>query len=376
MNFCAPVAPLPTLRPQYLLGLVRVMRLMLLPVAVALVAAVLCLVCNSPAIANPPVKRIGYLEAGPFWLFDNTWGAFRDGMGKYEDMRCEYPTDARLSSGWQPEQMRRLPELAKQLLQRKDIDLVVGMGTAAVKALLAVNDGRTPILGMGMADPIAAGIVKSAEDSGVDNFTCRVEVDRWSSMYRVFYDVVRFHKMGIMFQNSQEGRVYAALGDAQAIASELGFELVLYDGLSSAESTDECRKGLDELHNKGMDAFFIGPLNCFDIGDAGMAPLLQKLNQWKVPTFARDGSEYVKAGALMGFSTWNFGPSGIALAGQAHAILTGTKPRALPMLDQSEPSIALNLATAKAIGFDFPFDVLVTADELHETISQPHPGTP
>ena len=376
MNFCAPVAPLPTLHPQYLPGLVRVMRFILMPVAVALVATVLCLACNSPAIANPPVKRIGYLEAGPFWLFDNTWSAFRDGMGKHEDMRCEYPADARLSSGWQPEQMRRLPELAKQLLQRKDLDLVVGMGTAAVKALLAVNDGRTPILGMGMADPIAAGIVKSAEDSGVDNFTCRVEVDRWSSMYRVFYDVVRFHKMGIMFQNSQEGRVYAALGDAQAIASELGFELVLYDGLSSAESTDECRKGLDELHKKGMDAFFIGPLNCFDIGDAGMAPLLQKLNQWKVPTFARDGSDYVKAGALMGFSTWNFGPSGIALAGQAHAILTGTPPRALPMLDQSEPSIALNLATAKAIGFDFPFDVLVTADELRETISQPHPGTP
>ena len=272
--------------------------------------------------------------------------------------------------------MRRLPELAKQLLQRKDIDLVVGMGTAAVKALLAVNDGRLPILGMGMADPIAAGVVKSAQDSGTDNFTCRVEVDRWSSMFRVFYDVVRFHKMGIMFQNSQEGRVYAALGDAQAIASELGFSLVLYDGLSSAESTDECRKGLEELHKQGMDAFFIGPLNCFDLGGQGMAPLLQELNQWKIPTFARDGSEYVKAGALMGFSTWNFGPSGIALAAQAHAILGGTQPRSLPMLDQSEPSIALNLATAKAIGFDFPFDVLVTADELHETISQPHPGTP
>ena len=81
MNFCAPVAPLPTLHPQYLPGLVRVMRLILLPVAVALVAAVLCLACNCPAIANPQAKRIGYLEAGPFWLFDNTWGAFRDGMG-------------------------------------------------------------------------------------------------------------------------------------------------------------------------------------------------------------------------------------------------------------------------------------------------------
>ena len=103
-----------------------------------------------------------------------------------------------------------------------------------------------------MADPVAAGVVKSAQDSGVDNFTCRVEVDRWSSMFRVFYDVVRFHKMGIMFQNSQEGRVYAALGDAQAIASELGFSLVLYDGLSSAESAEECRKGLDDLRKQGM----------------------------------------------------------------------------------------------------------------------------
>ena len=139
--------------------------------AFALLALTVCLALASPAQANPPVMRIGYLEAGSFWLFDNTWNAFRDGMAKYDDMHCEYPANARLSPGWEPENMRRLPELARQLLQRKDIDLVVGMGTAAVKALLAVNDGRLPILGMGMADPIAAGVVKSAQGSGVDNFT-------------------------------------------------------------------------------------------------------------------------------------------------------------------------------------------------------------
>lgn len=325
--------------------------------------------------AQTPGKRIGYLEAGPFWLFDNTWKSFREAMERYGDMHCEFPQDARFSPGWDPKQMQRLPELAKQLLQRKDLDLVVGMGTAAVKALLAVNNGCLPILGMGMADPIAAGVVKSAQDSGVDNFTCRVTVDRWSSMFRVFYDVVRFHKLGIMYQDNPEGRVYAALNDARAIASELGFSLVLYDGLTSAESPDECRKGLNELHRQGMDAFFIGPLNCFDIGGEGIGPLLRMLTQWKIPTFARDGSEYVKAGALMGFSTWNFGPIGKALAGRAHKILGGALPRGLPMLDRSEPSIALNLAVAKAIGFDFPFDVLVTADELHETIAPPRAET-
>lgn len=125
---------------------VRVVRLMLMPVAVALRRQ--C--CASLATPQPlPTRRqnaSAILRPALSGFFDNTWNAFRDGMGKYEDMRCEYLADARLSSGWQPEQMRCLPELAKQLLQRKDLDLVVGMAVVAVKALLAVNDGRTPIL--------------------------------------------------------------------------------------------------------------------------------------------------------------------------------------------------------------------------------------
>lgn len=326
------------------------------------------------AYAQPPVKRIGYLEAGPFWLYTRTWDAFRAAMAREGGLRCEFPQDARFSPGWEPENMRTLPEKAAQLMRRKDLDLVVGMGTAAVKALLAANDGRTPIIGMGMADPVAAGVVKDAQDSGVDNLTTRVTVDRWSSMFRVFHDVVRFRKMGVMYPDTPEGRVYAALGDAEAIAAELGFSLVRYGGLSSAETTDECRKGLEALREQGMDAFFIGPLNCFDIGGDGLATLLDTLAAWKMPTFARDGSEYVKAGALMGFSTWNFAPIGEFHALQARAILTGGTPRALSMLDKSEPSIALNLATAKAIGFEFPFDVLVAADELHETVTRPAPS--
>ena len=155
MNFCAPVAPMPTQR------LMRIMRLALMPVAVALVAAVLSFSCCSPAIANPPVKRIGYLEAGPFWLFDNTWSAFRDGMGKYDDLRCEYPADARLSPGWQPEQMRRLPELAKQLLQRKDLDLVVGMGTAAVKACLQSQMAARPFWAWAWPTPLPLALSKA-----------------------------------------------------------------------------------------------------------------------------------------------------------------------------------------------------------------------
>lgn len=337
---------------------------------------ILCVLATPcPALAqDAPVKRIGYLEAGRFWLFDRTFDAFRQALGDRPGVRVEFPADAHLSPGWEPENMARLPEAAGELMRRGDLDLIVGMGTAAVKALLAGNNGHTPILGMGMADPVAAGVVRGVADSGVDNFTCQVITDRWTSMFRVFHDVVGFRKLGILYQNTPEGRVYAALDDVQSVASELGFAVVSHGGLSSAETDDECRQGLARLREEGMDAFFIGPLNCFDQEKNDVAALLRLLNDWKVPTFARDGSDFVKSGALMGFSTWNFGPTGQFLANQAVAVLNGTAPRSIPMQDRMEPTIAINLETAVRIGFQFPFDVLVVADEIFEKTVRPDAG--
>lgn len=235
----------------------RVLRILLL---------LLCLFVTLPLASAPaqdtPLKRIGYLEAGRFWLFDRTFDAFQQALAGHPGIRVAYPADAHFSPGWEPENMARLPELADNLMQRDDLDLVVGMGTAAVKALLARNNGHTPILGMGMADPVAAGVVRSVTDSGADNFTCHVVADRWATMFRVFHDVVHFRKLGVLYQDTPEGRVYSALNDAQSVASELGFEVVPYGRLSSAETDDECRQGLAWLRDKGMDAFFIGPLNC------------------------------------------------------------------------------------------------------------------
>ena len=318
-------------------------------------------------------KRVGYLEAGNFWLFDRTYSAFRQALDARPQVRVVYPEDAHHSPGWEPENMAKLPVVAAELMQREDLDLVVGMGTAAVKALLAANNGRTPILGMGMADPVAAGIVRDITDSGVDNFTCQVVADRWTTMFRVFHDVVRFKKLGILYQDTPDGRVYAALDDVRAVAPELGFEIAGYGGLSTAETDDECRQGLHKLREEGMDAFFIGPLNCFDWDSNDVGALLEMLNDWKIPTFARDGSDFVKAGALMGFSTWNFGPTGEFLANQAVAVLTGSTPRSVPMLDRMEPTIAINFETAAKIGFHFPLDVLVVSDEIFERTIPPAP---
>ena len=68
---------------------------------------------------------------------------------------------------------------------------------------------------------------------------------------------------------------------------------------------------------KGIDAFFIPSLVGFDWTKSDVQRLMTKLIKNKIPTFARDGSIYVKAGALMGFSSIDFSARGNVLADMA-----------------------------------------------------------
>lgn len=315
---------------------------------------------------NTP-RTIAYFEPGHFWLYDSTYDAFKNAL-KERNVSASYPENLNFSMNWEatPEQMQ---DVAKKIFAAHP-DLVIAAGTAAVRALLAVNDGHTPIIGIALADPIAAGLVKNVNDSGVDNFTCEVIPDRWQSMYKAFHEVIRFKNLGIMYPAGPEGRIYAGADDALLVGRQTGFAVL--EEVIPDESTASCQEGLRRLYERGADAFFIGPLNCFDWSATDPTPLIDLLNKtYQMPTFARDGSVFVQGGALMGFATWDFTPSGKNLADKAIQIFEGRKARSLPMRAFVEPLIALNLQTARELEIDLPFDVLIAADEIYETTIKP-----
>ncbi len=315
--------------------------------------------------------RIGYLEAGPYWIYEGTFKAFKDSLIKkgWGD-KVVFVKNAHFSPGWGPEHKAEYVERAKELMTRKDIDFVIAMGTAATAALLKVNNGSKPILAMAVADPVASGFVKSIHDSGIDNFTVRIVPNRWKIMFEVFYDVVQFKRLGIIYPDTAAGRVYSNVEDAHEVAKEKHFKVLEYK-ISSAEGFCECERGIKDLIKRGMDAFFIPPLNCFDWTKSNVEKLLNLLNDHKIPTFARDGSLYVRAGALMGFSTMDFGPVGDFLANMAIQIFKGVPPRKVNMIDKASPKIAVNLETALKIGFDFPVSILIASDEIYEKTQLP-----
>ncbi|WP_287042678.1 ABC transporter substrate binding protein [Desulfonatronospira sp. MSAO_Bac3] len=323
----------------------------------------------SPAFAQEKNYRVGYIEGGSYWLFSDSLQAVKDSLqarGWLE--KIDFPGDAHYSPGWDRDEL--LEEEARELMQRDDLDLVLAAGTDATRAILAANNHETPIVAMAVSDPVDSGFVKSTQDSGVDNFTVRLDPERYPRMFDIFHQIVEFDRLGVIYPDTESGRQFTNLGAARRIAAERGFELLEYDRITT-ESVQDCLEGIRHLLDKGMDAFFIPSLLAFDWESSDVDKILSFLREQGIPTFARNGSRDVEAGALMGFSTVDFSRRGNFLSQMIIDILEGKQPRSLNMVDRGAPKISFNIQVANEIGFNPPFELLAATDELYREISLP-----
>ena len=138
----------------------------------------------------------------------------------------EFIADAYYSANWNSAVREDLTKnIIDRLNTKKDIDLIIAMGTWAGKDL-ANNKHTTPIMVMSSTDPVRAGIIASNEDSGYDHVFARVDPGRWERQIQIFHKVIGFKKLGIAYENSHLGRSYAAIDLIEKIAKEKGFDIV------------------------------------------------------------------------------------------------------------------------------------------------------
>jgi ABC-type uncharacterized transport system substrate-binding protein len=90
------------------------------------------------------------------------------------------------------------------------------------------------------------------------------------------------------------------------------------------------------------------------------------LRQARVPSFSMLGSEEVKHGLLLSLAQADYSYVGLFYAETMARIFNGAKPRDLSQVWIDPAKIALNLETARVIGFDPPVDILLAADEVYE----------
>lgn len=311
-------------------------------------------------------KVAAYFEAGTYWEFTLLQKEIIKALqqrGVAE--RFVFPEEFHISPGWNaPESAYRTE--ARKLMSNPGIDVIISMGTEATKALLAENNGKTPIMSVDVADPAGAGIVDPVTGKGAANLTIRYTKNKWFKVFALFHEALPFKRLGIMYHDSPEGLSYSNVREAREVARERGFTLVEYPFLDKAESMESCAKGVNRLLREGIDAFYISALNCFDWTQSNPQAMFDTLNARRIKTFARDGSVHVGRGALMGLSTLDYVPLGKFYADHMAARLGLLPPNAQLEEAAYTPKIALNLVTAQKLGMDLPLILLISADELFD----------
>ncbi len=346
----------------------------------------------APKLNGGEKWRIGYYEGGPYSDYTDTMRTLVKGLiasGWIDDQNPpEYFNESPkpyiewliqcnsqylsfraadcYSANWNDKRRIEIRGDLLEKLKSGTLDLVIAMGTWAGLDL-ANNEHIVPVLVLSTSDPIRAGIVKSADNSGYDHVTARVDPNRYFRQLRMFHRIVGFKTLGIAYENSSDGRIYSAITEAQQVAKERSFKIITCEVIDTTVDTQKsdstcmaCYRQLAE----NTDAIYVTALTCVDRLGPKIANIFRAAGK---PSFSLVGSKLVKEGMMLSISS----DSGYAGLGRYNAmkfgeILNGTQPITLNQVFEDPLDIAVNMETVRQIGFDLPESIIKVASEVYE----------
>lgn len=349
-------------------------------------------------VTRPDGKRwrIGYVESGDYADYPLTLIQIVDGLQHLGWLKLGVPIPQGLDGHalwdwlagnvhsqylqfvqdafWQPGNFvasLRAPMRAairQRIRERGDIDLVIAMGTWAGQDMRAIGPPVPTIVGSA-SDPVAAGISDSIQDSGRDNLHTRIEPERYQRQVRLFHEIVPFKTLGIVYEDTEAGRTYAAVSAVEQVSRELGFSVkACHANLSGVPAETAVANAIAcyrQLAQEHVDAVYVTVNRGVTLDSIKV--IAQILDQAKIPSFSMAGSKEVQRGILLSLAQEDMSYVGLFQAETIARIFNGAKPRQLSQVWIDPPKIALNLATARTIGFDPPVDILLAADEVYQS---------
>jgi ABC-type uncharacterized transport system substrate-binding protein len=378
-------------------------RFFLLTLAVA-ICSLLLIACNKDASPTPTTHdgekwRIAYYEGGPWqdyplhliavvdglaelgWMEPVDWPPVDDSAdtsalwsmlsNNVQSDYVEFVGDAYWSADWNDAlRIENREAILDRLNTTGDIDLIIAMGTWA-GVDLATGEHDVPTVVVSTSNALSAGIIDSAEDSGLDHVHAWVDPTQYERQAQMYHEFVGFDRLGVVYEDTTEGRTYANLAELETVAAEEGFELVtcslpkesLPDDVAY-ELSYEC---FEELAPQ-IDALWIGAITAAQ--KQNFPDILTPMFEYDIPTWYSEDPEFVKYGVLMSVSRSELHGLGVWTAEVIASIFNGAKPRDLGQVYELPFAIVINLETARRIGFDVPPGLLEAADLTYETIEQ------
>jgi ABC-type uncharacterized transport system substrate-binding protein len=282
----------------------------------------------------------------------------------------EFVADAHWSAEWDNEKRQVIRQQILQQLQNHELDLIMALGTWAGQDL--ANDlHQVPTMVMSISDAVAAGVVNSATDSGLDHVHARLDSTRYEKQLQLFHHIVKFDRLGVVYEDSMTGRSYAGITRIEKMAERLGFTVKTCHENFHTENAEQATIACYEQLAPEVDAFYI----TYNVGVKvhTLPKLLKPILEYKRPSFSQAGQKEVAYGVLMSMSDANYEEVGLFHASVMAKIFNGAVPRYLSQEFPSPYRLAINLETERSINFVFPPFILTLVDEVYETIATPPP---
>lgn len=257
-----------------------------------------------------------------------------------------------------------------QFINRDDVDIMFAMGTAP-SVYLFENEEKNKFISLYAADPVASGIVKSTTERYKDNTYALMDYTPMLRQLEGGYKFLKFKKLGVVCEDSEIGRLQAAVPDIEQKAKELGFETVyeyVDEPVNEADEEryyGEMKQAYRNLINKGIDCLYI-TISAIDYENRMQELLDDAIIPNNIKTLAQDDLAPLAYGALFGLTISNPEEEAAHVVAQIRDYAENKVPfDELDMVCESTPKIGINYTTAKRIGFVLSFEDLQMVDKVY-----------
>jgi putative ABC transport system substrate-binding protein len=254
------------------------------------------------------------------------------------------------------EQYSQMPALAAELARRATVIYAYGGANAAQAAMAATS--TIPIVFATGADPVSLGLVASLDRparnaTGVSFFSGALAAKRLELLRELIPQVDTI----AVLMNPTNSRTEGDRKEVEAAALSLGQRIII----THATTGSEIDVAIETIARQRAGALLVnGDAFYFSRRDQ----FVTLTARYRIPA-NYNTREYVVAGGLMSYGDNR--PESYRQAGNyVGRILKGAKPQDLPVLQPTTFEFAINLATAKALGVEFPPSFQLRATDVIE----------
>jgi ABC-type uncharacterized transport system substrate-binding protein len=302
--------------------------------------------------AAPPARSVRIAVLTPGLAFGEIMVGFRealDQLGYREGSNLTMLVED--TKGIGPE----VKAQAQTLIAAKP-DVVVTIGTSHTAAAKAATS-TIPIVFTWVGDPVKSGLVPSYASSGNNLTGVSVYSGPLSGKRLEILREIAPNARRILCIVGNDSIAEISFGIAQKTADQFSLTLIR----RNVASRDDIIRELSAMPKGAFDAIYHVPSS---LVSAHLSLLIQRAKQDRVALMAHE-DDFVSAGALASYGA-DYRRMGAQTARVVDKILSGVAPSEIPIQVPDKLLLAVNLATAKAIGVKPPLTVLERADRIVE----------